>query len=140
MPMEFVTGDKKFTGKVTFISPTLDPVTRTAKARLEIPNPEFLLKPEMYGTARLSDELGERLAIPDTAVMRTGERTYAFKAGDDSRLTPVHITIGARSDGWVEVIDGLSEGDRVVTSANFLVDSESSMKAALAGMSGGGAH
>jgi uncharacterized Zn finger protein (UPF0148 family) len=140
MPMEFMTGDKKFTGKVTFISPALDPVTRTAKARLEIPNPEFLLKPEMYGTARLSDELGERLAIPDTAVMRTGERTYAFKAGDDNRLTPVHITIGARSDGWVEVIDGLNEGDRVVTSANFLVDSESSMKAALAGISGTGAH
>jgi hypothetical protein len=140
MPMEFVTGDKTFTGKVSFISPTLDPVTRTAKARLEIPNPEFLLKPEMYGTARLSDELGERLAIPDTAVMRTGERTYAFKAGADNRLTPVLITIGARSDGWIEVIDGLSEGDQVVTSANFLVDSESSMKAALAGMSGGGAH
>jgi Cu(I)/Ag(I) efflux system membrane fusion protein len=140
MPMEFVTGDKKFTGKVTFISPTLDPVTRTAKARLEIPNPEMLLKPEMYGTAKLAYELGERLAIPDTAVMRTGTDTYAFKSGDDHRLTPVHITIGARSDGWVEVIDGLNEGDQVVTSANFLVDSESSMKAALASMSGGGAH
>ena len=135
MPMEFVTGDKKFTGQVTFISPTLDPVTRTAKARLEIPNPDLLLKPEMYGAAKLSYELGERLAIPDTAVMRTGERTYAFKSGDDHRLTPVLITIGAHSDGWVEVIDGLSEGDKVVTSANFLVDSESSMKAALAGMS-----
>ncbi len=137
MPMEFVTGDKKFAGKVTFISPTLDPVTRTAKARLEIPNPDLLLKPEMYGTAKLSDELGGRLAIPETAVMRTGEHTYAFKAGDENKLIPIRITVGAHSDGWVEVIDGLQEGDRVVTSANFLVDSESSMKAALAGM---GAH
>ena len=140
MPMEFVTGDQKFTGKVTFISPTLDPVTRTAKARLEIPNPEMLLKPEMYGTAKLSDELGERLAIPETAIMRTAEHTYAFKAGEENKLIPVHITIGARSDGWVEVIDGLSEGDQVVTSANFLVDSESSIKAALASMTGGGEH
>lgn len=135
MPMEFVTGDKKFSGKVSFVSPTLDPATRTAKARMEIPNPEAQLKPEMYGTAKLSFELGERLAVPETAVMRTGEHTYAFKAGENNQLTPVRLTVGARSDGWVEVIDGLTEGDKVVTSANFLVDSESSMRAALAGMS-----
>ena len=136
MPVEFSDGERKFSGKVTFITPTLDPMTRTAKARLEISNPDLLLKPELYGTARLFTELGERLAIPDTAVMRTGEHTYAFKAGENNQLIPVHITIGARSDGWFEVLDGLSEGDKVVTSANFLVDSESSMKAALAGMGG----
>jgi multidrug efflux pump subunit AcrA (membrane-fusion protein) len=139
-PVEFMTGDKKFSGKVTFITPTLDPATRTMKARFQIPNPELFLKPEMYGTAKFAYELGQRLAIPDTAVMRTGTDTYAFKSGDDNRLIPVQITTGARSDGWVEVIDGLSEGDQVVTSANFLVDSESSMKAALASRSGGGAH
>jgi Cu(I)/Ag(I) efflux system membrane fusion protein len=137
MPMEFLAGDKKFIGKVTFVSPTLDPATRTAKARLEIPNPDMILKPEMYGTAKLSSELGERLAVPETAVMRTGQQTYAFKAGENNQLTPVRLTIGARSDGWVEVIDGLAEGEKVVTSANFLVDSESSMKAALTGV---GAH
>jgi membrane fusion protein, copper/silver efflux system len=140
MSAEVNVADKKFTGQVIFISPTLDPMTRTAKARLEIPNPELLLKPEMYGTAKLSYELGERLAIPETAVMRTGERTYAFKSGGDHQIVPVQINTGGRSDGWVEVIDGLSEGDQVVTSANFLVDSESSMKAALAGMSGGHQH
>jgi multidrug efflux pump subunit AcrA (membrane-fusion protein) len=134
-PMEFTIGDKKFTGKVTFISPTLDPATRTAKARLEIPNLDLQLKPELYGTARLFTELGERLAIPDAAVMRTGEHTYAFKAGEHNRLIPVLITTGARSDGWFEVLSGLSEGDKVVTSANFLVDSESSMKAALSAIS-----
>jgi hypothetical protein len=136
MPMDFTTGGKTYTGKVTFVSPTLDPATRTAKARLEIANPDFALKPEMYGTAKLLDELGERLAIPESAVMRSGDRTYAFKAGADNKLIPVLITTGARSDGWIEVLDGLSEGDRVITSANFLVDSESSMKAALSAQAG----
>jgi membrane fusion protein, copper/silver efflux system len=131
MPMEFTTGGKTFTGKVIFVSPTLDPNTRTAKARMEIQNLDMALKPEMYGTAKLSDELGERLAIPESAVMLSGDRTYAFKAGENNKLVPVLITTGARSDGWMEVLDGLQEGDRVVTSANFLVDSESSMKAAL---------
>lgn len=140
MPMEFVTGDKKFTGKVTFVSPTLDPNTRTAKARIEISNPDLALKPEMFGTALLSEALDDRLAIPETAVMRSGDRTYAFKSGDDNRLIPVLIATGARGDGWVEVITGLAEGDKVVTSANFLVDSESSMRAALAGMGSGHAH
>lgn len=129
MPVQF----EKVTGKVTFISPTLDPQTRTAKARLEIPNPEFLLKPEMYGTAKLIDELGERLAAPEAAIMRTGEHAYLFKVADD-HLVPVTVQLGARSAGWVEVLDGLVEGDKVVTSANFLVDSESSIKAALSGI------
>ncbi|MEI6083597.1 MAG: efflux RND transporter periplasmic adaptor subunit [Verrucomicrobiota bacterium] len=140
MPVELTISDNTFTGKVTFVSPTLDPATRTMKARLEIPNPTGQLKPEMYGTAKLSYELGERLAVPETAVMRTGQQTYAFKAGENNQLTPVRLTVGARSDGWIEVIDGLTEGDKVVTSANFLVDSESSMKAALAAMSGGHQH
>ena len=131
MPMEFTVGGKTFAGKVTFVSPTIDPMTRTAKARIEIQNPDLALKPEMFGTAKLFDELGERLAIPDSAVMRTGDRVYAFKAGDNNQLVPVIVTTGARGDGWVEVLSGLSEGDKVVTSANFLVDSESSMKAAL---------
>jgi membrane fusion protein, copper/silver efflux system len=131
MPMEFRVGGKTYTGKVIFVSPTIDPMTRTAKARMEIQNPDLALKPEMYGTDKLYDELGERLAIPDSAVMRTGDHVYAFKAGEDNRLIPVLIQTGARSDGWIEVIDGLQAGDHVVTSANFLVDSESSMKAAL---------
>lgn len=138
MPVEVTVGDKTFAGKITFVSPTLDPATRTMKARLEIPNSELLLKPEMYGTARLAYELGERLAIPEAAVMRTGDHTYAFKEAGDHQIVPVKITIGARCTGWYEVVAGLNEGDQVVTSANFLVDSESSLKAVLAGMSGGG--
>jgi RND family efflux transporter MFP subunit len=125
---------KEFEGKVTFVTPTLDPATRTAKARLDIENPGLLLKPGMFAEARLSYPLGEALAIPEAAVMRTGEHTYAFKDGGDGRLIPVEVRIGGRAGGYFELIAGLSEGDRVVTSANFLVDSESSLKAALEAM------
>jgi RND family efflux transporter MFP subunit len=128
--------DKTFAGKVTFVSPTLDAESRTLKARLEIPNPELLLKPEMFATAKLSYELGDGLAIPETAVMRTAEHTYAFRDAGDGRLVPTPITVGERSDGYYQLVSGLNEGDKVVTSANFLVDSESSMKAAMKAMAG----
>jgi RND family efflux transporter MFP subunit len=134
MPVELTlpfASDKTFKGEVFFVSPTLDPGTRTMKARMTIPNPDLLLKPEMYANARLFFRLGEKLAVPGAAVMRTGERNYAFRDDGAGKLTPVEIKIGARSDGFYEVVSGLEEGDRVVTSANFLVDSESSMKAAL---------
>ena len=88
----------------------------------------------MFATATLAYELGNQLAIPEAAVMRTAQQTYAFRDTGNGRLVPVPITIGARSDGFYELLSGLSEGDKVVTSANFLVDSESSMKAALEGL------
>ncbi len=139
MPLEMTLPywpDKTFRGKVIFVSPTLDPETRTLHARLEIPNPELLLRPGMYGDASLYYSIGEKLAIPIDAVMFSGRRTYAFKDGGDGRLIPTEITVGTRGDGWYEVLAGLKEGDRIVVSANFLVDSESSLKAALEGMSG----
>jgi Cu(I)/Ag(I) efflux system membrane fusion protein len=126
--------DQAFKGKVIFVSPTLDPESRSMRARLEIPNPNGLLKPGMYGDARLFYQRGEKLAIPASAVMFSGKGIYAFKDGGDGRLIPVAITIGARSDDWYELLDGLLEGDRIVVSANFLVDSESSMKAAIEAM------
>lgn len=129
--------DKTFKGKVVFVSPTLDPETRTLHARLEIPNPELLLKPGMYGDASLFYSLGEKLGVPADAVMFSGKQTYAFKDGGDGRLIPTRIRVGTRGNDWYEVIDGLKEGDRIVVSANFLVDSESSLKAALDAMSGG---
>ena len=128
--------DKTFRGRVIFVSPTLDPETRTLEARLEIPNPDLLLRPGMYGDASLYYSLGEKLGIPVEAVMFSGKQTYAFKDGGDGRLIPTQIRIGARGDDWYEVIDGLKEGDRIVVSANFLVDSESSLKAALESMTG----
>jgi Cu(I)/Ag(I) efflux system membrane fusion protein len=132
--------DQTFTGKVNFIAPTVDATTRTIKVRMQVPNPDTKLKPEMWAIARLKIDLGERLAISSSAVMRTGERAYAFKDIGDAHLAPVEIALGARAGDWFVVRDGLKEGDKVVTSANFLVDSESSLKAALAAMSGDGSH
>lgn len=129
-------GERTFEGKVIFVSPTLEAATRTAKARLEIGNEDGLLKPGMYADALLDLELGEGLAIPESAVMRTGERTYAFKDTGGGGLVPVVIEIGGRADGWFQLLGGLAEGDRVVTSANFLVDSESSLQAALQAVAG----
>jgi Cu(I)/Ag(I) efflux system membrane fusion protein len=128
---------KKFRGKVIFISPTLDPATRTLRARLEIPNPELLLKPGMYGDASLFYQLGEMLSIPIEAVMSSGRHAYAFKDTGDGHLVPTLIKVGARGNGMYELLDGLKEGDRIVVSANFLVDSESNLKAALDAMTGG---
>ncbi len=139
MPMELTLPywpGKTFSGKVSFVSPSLDRETRTLKIRLEIPNPESLLKLEMYGDATLSYSLGEKLVAPESAIMKTGERTYAFRDDGNGKLVPVEVKVGMRNAGYYEVISGLNEGDRVVTSANFLVDSESSMRAALEALSG----
>lgn len=129
---------KIFRGKVIFISPTLDPETRTLYARLEIPNPEGLLRPGMYGDASLFYSLGEKTAVPAEAVMFSGRRNYAFKDGGDGHLIPTEIKVGIRSNDWYEVLGGLQPGDRIVVSANFLVDSESSLKSALESMSRSG--
>ena len=93
----------------------------------------------MYGDARLSYNAGKKLAVSDQAVMQTGERSYVFIAGRGDLIVPYEVKLGARSsDGYYEVVSGLKGGERVVTSANFLVDSESSLKAAFREASGGG--
>jgi len=128
--------DKTFRGKIIFVSPTLDPETRTLTARLEIPNPDLLLRPGMYGDATLEYSLGEKLCIPAGAVMFSGRNTYAFRDNGDGHLVPTLIKVGTRGGDWYELLDGLKAGDRIVVSANFLVDSESSLKAALEAMTG----
>ncbi len=135
MTLPYLPG-KDFEGKVIFVSQTLDPETRTMRARLEIPNPDRLLKPDMFGDARLVYELGSPLTIPESAVMFGGDHVYAFRDTGDGHIVPTEIVIGARGDGYYELVEGLAEGDKVVTSANFLVDSESSLKAALETMTG----
>ena len=139
MPVELTVSaapDKMFTGKVSFVAPTLDAETRTVKVRMVVPNPDTRLKPEMWATARLAFDLGEKLAIPTAAVMLTGERAYAFKDGGEGKLVPVEVKIGERSGEFFQLVSGLAAGDKVVTSANFLVDSESSMKAAIEALAG----
>jgi membrane fusion protein, copper/silver efflux system len=125
-----------FTGKVIYIYPSLDPKARTAKVRLEFPNPKGRLKPEMYADVNLKIDLGEKLTVPEGAVIDTGVRQVAFIDKGSGYFEPREVKLGVKVDQYYEVIEGLKPGERVVTSANFLIDSESSFKEAMGGMGG----
>jgi len=127
---------RTFAGTVQVVTPFLDPQTRTARARLEIPNPDLVLGPEMYGVAELEVDLGKRLLVPETAVMRNGTSDYVFLLAPDGRFQPVDVKLGARGAAAFEVLEGLKDGDRVVTSGNFLLDSESELQAGMAAAQG----
>ncbi len=128
--------EAKLHGHVGFIYPTLDPKTRTAKVRFELDNPGERLKPNMYANVALTIPLGTRLVVPRDAILESGERQLLFIHHGDGQLEWRSITVGARTGDWVEVTKGLDEGDHVVTGANFLIDSESQLKAAVRGMAG----
>jgi membrane fusion protein, copper/silver efflux system len=132
---------KTFQGRISFLAPFLDTETRTVKARIELGNPGLVLKPGMYADVKLAYDLGELLTVPESAVMRTGVRDYAFIQGENDLIVPREIKVGAYSgDGYYEVVSGLQNGDLVLTSANFLIDSESSLKAALKSAADAGSH
>jgi Cu(I)/Ag(I) efflux system membrane fusion protein len=124
------------TARVGFIYPTLDPQTRTAKVRFEMENPGEKLKPDMYANVELKIPLGTRLVIPRDAVLESGERQVIFIHHGGGKLEWRNVKLGAKAGDWVEVLEGLKEGDHIVTSANFLIDSESQLKAAVSGMAG----
>ena len=123
-------------GSVGFIYPTLDPQTRTAKVRFEVNNPGEKLKPGMYANVELTIPLGRRLAIPRDAVLETGERQMVFIHHGGGTLEWRDAKLGVQAGEWVEVLEGVKEGDHIVTSANFLIDSESQLKSAVRGMAG----
>ncbi|HLF96510.1 MAG TPA: efflux RND transporter periplasmic adaptor subunit [Methylococcaceae bacterium] len=125
-----------FSGRIGFIYPTVDPETRTAKVRFELENPKELLKPGMYADVQLAVPLGERLAVPRDAVLESGERQVIFIHHGGGKLEWRSVKTGQRSGDWVEILEGLKEGEHIVTSANFLLDSESQLKAAVGGMAG----
>lgn len=125
-----------FTGRIAFIYPTVDPETRTAKVRFELDNPKELLKPGMYANVELAVPLGTRLAVSKDAVLESGERQIIFIHHGGGRLEWRNVKIGLRGGDWVEIVEGLQEGEHIVTSANFLLDSESQLKAAVGGMPG----
>jgi Cu(I)/Ag(I) efflux system membrane fusion protein len=123
--------DRTFQARVAYIYPTLDAKTRTIKVRFDLKNTEDrFLRPAMYGTVEIRVSLGERLVVPKTAVLDSGRRQIVFVGGGDGRLSPRDVKLGERIDDYVEVKEGLSAGERVVTSANFLVDSESQLQGA----------
>ncbi len=124
---------KTFTGTVSFVPPTLEAATRTAKVRIELPNPEGALRPSLYGSVEIASPVGQAavLTVPDSAVLDTGTRQTVLIDRGEGRFEPRAVKLGARADGYIEITEGLSEGDAVVTRANFLIDAESNLRAAL---------
>ena len=127
-----------FEGRVTYIYLALDPKTRTARVRVELDNADLLLKPDMFADVTIETEARPgALAVPDEAVIRSGRRTLVVAAGEAGRFAPREVTLGLDSgDGWVEVQSGLVEGEQVVTSGQFLIDSESKLQEAVQKMLG----
>src|SRR6266481_7662949 len=121
---------KHFDGRVDFIWEALDPMTRTAKVRCSFANPEGLLKIGMYVAVAITPRFGRGLVIPDSGVFRTGEHNVVFIDRGDGYLTPTEVELGAHLAQSFQVLKGLSAGQRIVSSANFLVDSESQLQAA----------
>ena len=123
--------ERVFETTVAYLYPTLDPKTRTARLRLELPNPDLALRPGMYANVHIQSERGERLVVPQSAVLYAGERSFVFRALGDGRFRPQAVEVGIRSGEEVEILTGLQSGDPIVTSATFLIASESRLRAAL---------
>lgn len=132
--------DRTFTGKVTFITPTVDPMTRTAKVRIEVDNRDGSLKPEMYAEVVIEEPSRTVTVVPESAVLATGTRSVLFVVRDDGTFEPREVETGVKSERFIEIRRGVEPGEKVATQANFLIDSESRLKAALAQMSGPGEH
>ncbi len=126
-------GDREYAGKIDLLAPEVDPVTRTAQARIVLANPGLALRPGMFVEVRLEAELRPAaVLVPDMAVLRSGERNTVFVALPDGSFLPREVRLGARTaDGDDEVLSGLAAGERVVTSGQFLLDSESQLREAI---------
>jgi Cu(I)/Ag(I) efflux system membrane fusion protein len=136
-PRAFV--HRAFSGKVALIYPHLNAQTRTARVRIELANPDGLLRPDMYVDADIDTGSPEPvLSVPESAILDTGSRQAVFVDKGQGRLEPRDVKLGQRGDGYVEIRQGISDGEPVVVSANFLIDAESNLKAALKGFSEAG--
>jgi Cu(I)/Ag(I) efflux system membrane fusion protein len=122
---------ESFAGTITYISPYLKSETRTNQVRIEVANPGLKLKPEMFANLEIHVDYGTKLTVPPDAVLDAGETKIVFVAKGDGYFEPREVKLGVRGQDMVEILGGVSDGESVVTSANFLVDSESSLKAAL---------
>ena len=122
------------TGRITYIYPTLNPETRTARVRVELPNPGLALKPGMYATFRFAAATEPVLSVPRSAVLSTGKRNLVFVRMPDGSLVARDVTVGLATDERIEILSGLAATDTVVASATFLVDAESNLSTLLGGM------
>lgn len=125
---------ESFTGRITYIYPYLKPETRTNQVRIEADNPGLKLKPEMFAGLEIYVDYGTKLTVPSDAVLDAGDTKIVFVAKGDGYFEPREVKLGVRGTDMVEVLGGVSDGENVVTSATFLIDSESSLKAALSRM------
>ena len=123
--------DEKFEGVIALINPFLDEMKRTSKVRIDIANPDFKLRPGMYADVELGVDMGEGLSIPVSAIMPTGTREIVFVDKGEGKLEARAVKLGGKSGEFYEVKQGLKEGERVVASANFLIDAESKVQGAL---------
>lgn len=114
-------------GRIEYVYPTVEDRTRSMRARISIPNPRGDLKPGMYATVTFRPELGEVLTVPSSAVLYSGERATAFVDMGGGSIMPHELSLGVRGEGYVQVLEGVESGQRVVTSAQFLLDSESNL-------------
>jgi membrane fusion protein, copper/silver efflux system len=131
---------RQFTGKINVIYPQVNRETRTARVRVELANPDAALRPDMYVDAEIDTGAAQPvLAVPESAVLDTGSRQVVFVEKGQGRFEPRDVKLGHRGGGYVEIREGIVEGEPVVVSANFLIDAESNLKAALKGFSDGGA-
>ncbi len=127
---------KSFAARVNYIQPQVDPMTRTLKVRLEAGNPGLRLKPDMYVDVEFRVDMPRRLTVPAGAVLDSGLKTTVFVDRGNGYLEPRQVETGERLGDRIEIRKGLEPGERIVTSGNFLIDSESQLKAAAAGMAG----
>ncbi len=127
-------GDHSFEGVISFAYPHVDPATRRASVRIEVPNLHHELLPDMWATVEITVPSGEVLAAPASGILDTGLRSIAFVVRDDGHMEPREVQTGRRAGDWIEVLNGLDPGEQIVTRALFLVDSESQMRAAIAAM------
>ena len=132
--------DKAIESTVTFINPHVDPQTRRGEVRIEIENPDHALRLDMWAEVEIEQNLGDVLTVPASAVIDSGTRNIAFVDRDDGHLEPREVKLGAKTDDYWQVLEGLKPGERVVTRALFLVDSESQLRAVVAGMGASGGH
>ena len=123
--------DRTFAGNVSYIYPTVDMKTRTVKVRFEVDNPGLVLKPGVFANVTLrSNEQPNAVVIPEEAVIRSGPRSAVFIVREGGKFEPRDVTLGIAAEGYVQVLDGLDGSEEVVTSAQFLIDSESKLREA----------
>ena len=125
---------RTFSGKLTSVSPVLNPQTRTFRVRALVPDPKGELKPDTYVNVKIQVELGEKLTVPASSVLHSGEEAFVFVMKEQGRFEPRKVSVGAKAQDSVEIVSGLAPGEVVVTSANFLIDSESRLRGVLESM------